>query len=43
MSGTPVRYRNAAPLLGENTADVLAEWLGMKGDEIEALKNAGVV
>ncbi len=42
MSGTPVQYRNAAPLLGENTDGVLAEWLGMAKDEIEALKSAGV-
>ncbi len=43
MSGTPVQYRNAAPLLGEHTKEVLNEWLGLADGEIEALKKAGVV
>ena len=43
MSGTPVQYRNAAPLLGEHTKEVLAEWLGLADGEIEALKKSGVV
>jgi len=29
MSASPVRYERASPLLGEHTAEVLADWLGM--------------
>ncbi len=43
MSGTPVQYRNAAPLLGEHTEEVLAEWLGMAESEVEVLRRAAVV
>ncbi|MGD9539236.1 MAG: CaiB/BaiF CoA transferase family protein [Alphaproteobacteria bacterium] len=43
LSGTPVRYRNAAPLLGEHTDEVLAEWLGLEDAAIAALHEAGVV
>lgn len=43
MSGTPVQYRQAAPLLGEHTEEVLAEWLGMDEREIAALKASGAV
>jgi crotonobetainyl-CoA:carnitine CoA-transferase CaiB-like acyl-CoA transferase len=43
LSGTPVHYRHAAPLLGENTDEVLAEWLGMTGAEVEALRDSDVV
>ncbi|MBV6305677.1 CoA transferase [Candidimonas humi] len=34
LSGSPVTYRHAAPLLGEHTAQVLRERLGMSEDEI---------
>jgi crotonobetainyl-CoA:carnitine CoA-transferase CaiB-like acyl-CoA transferase len=27
LSATPVQYRSAPPMLGEHTAEVLAEWL----------------
>jgi len=29
MLASPVRYERASPLLGEHTAEVLADWLGM--------------
>ncbi|MSO74160.1 MAG: CoA transferase [Alphaproteobacteria bacterium] len=43
MLGTPVQYRNAAPLLGEHTEEVLAEWLGLASAEIDVLKKSGVL
>jgi 2-methylfumaryl-CoA isomerase len=33
----------AAPLMGENTREVLDSWLGLGGDEVDALIAAGVV
>jgi len=43
MSGTPVQYRNAAPLLGEHTEEVLGEWLGLAKSEVEALRRDGAI
>lgn len=40
--GTPAEYRRAAPLLGQHTREVLAEF-GFGDDEIEALRTARVV
>jgi crotonobetainyl-CoA:carnitine CoA-transferase CaiB-like acyl-CoA transferase len=40
---TPIRYRNAAPTLGEHTKEVLAANLGMSDGEIEALRAKGVI
>jgi crotonobetainyl-CoA:carnitine CoA-transferase CaiB-like acyl-CoA transferase len=37
LSATPVDYRLAPPLLGQHTAEVLAEWLGKPPREIEQL------
>lgn len=34
LSGSPVAYRHAAPLLGEHTAQVLRERLGMSDEQI---------
>ncbi|WP_205902439.1 CaiB/BaiF CoA transferase family protein [Pseudomonas viridiflava] len=43
LSETPVEYRRAPPLLGEHTSQVLQALLGMSGDEVAALKGAGVL
>ena len=43
LSETPVEYRNAGPLLGEHTDDVLREVLGFSGAEIAKLRAAKVV
>ncbi|WP_205858418.1 CaiB/BaiF CoA transferase family protein [Pseudomonas viridiflava] len=43
LSETPVEYRRAPPLLGEHTSQVLQDLLGMSGDEVAALKEAGVL
>jgi crotonobetainyl-CoA:carnitine CoA-transferase CaiB-like acyl-CoA transferase len=42
LSATPVQYRLPPPLLGEHTNDVLQE-LGWRRDEVEALRNLGVI
>lgn len=43
MSETPVSYRRAPPTLGEHTSEVLQSWLGMGEDEVQALRELGVV
>jgi len=43
LSETPVQYRNAPPLLGEHTLEVLERLLGMSAEQVEALRQAGVV
>jgi crotonobetainyl-CoA:carnitine CoA-transferase CaiB-like acyl-CoA transferase len=43
MSETPVSYRHAPPLLGENTNDVLGELLGLDGEAISRLRERGIV
>jgi len=42
LSATPVQYRLPPPLLGEHTNQVLQE-LGWRTDEVEALRNLGVI
>jgi crotonobetainyl-CoA:carnitine CoA-transferase CaiB-like acyl-CoA transferase len=37
FSATPVEYRQAPPLLGEHTEEVLRDVLGMPPEEIRAL------
>ena len=43
LSETPVEYRNAPPLLGEHTQQVLEQVLGLKAGAVEALRQSGVV
>jgi crotonobetainyl-CoA:carnitine CoA-transferase CaiB-like acyl-CoA transferase len=42
FSATPIDYRRAPPLLGQDTEAVLRE-LGHSADEIAALRTAGVI
>ncbi len=42
LSGTPVEYRNAPPLLGEHTQEILERVLGLDSVAVEALREAGV-
>jgi crotonobetainyl-CoA:carnitine CoA-transferase CaiB-like acyl-CoA transferase len=49
MPAFPVRFDGApapvkpAPLLGEHTAEVFGEWLGMSAADLESLRDEGVV
>ena len=43
MEKTPGKIKMAAPLLGEHTAEVLREMLGMSDEEIQELRRQGVV
>ncbi|MCC6075833.1 CaiB/BaiF CoA transferase family protein [Pseudomonas sp. GCM10022188] len=43
LSATPVEYRNAPPLLGEHTEQVLRERLSLDGEAIAALRAGGVI
>ena len=43
LSATPVRYRHAAPLLGEHTRAVLQERLGLSAAQIALLEAAGAI
>ena len=43
LSATPVQYRNAPPLLGEHSEQVLRQWLGLDAEQVAALRRAGVV
>jgi len=42
FDGRPARVK-PSPLLGQHSADVLGSWLGMKPQEIEALKAEGIM
>ncbi|RMO87946.1 L-carnitine dehydratase/bile acid-inducible protein F [Pseudomonas syringae pv. philadelphi] len=43
LSDTPVEYRRAPPLLGEHTAQVLHELLGLSSEEVALLGAEGVL
>ena len=43
LSGSPVHYRAAPPLLGEHTERVLADLLGLDADQVARLKTDGVI
>jgi crotonobetainyl-CoA:carnitine CoA-transferase CaiB-like acyl-CoA transferase len=42
FDGAPVPVK-PAPLLGEHTADVFGEWLGMSPVDVDQLRSDGVV
>ena len=42
FDGVPAEVK-PAPLLGEHTAEVLGDWLGLSPGEVEALREDGVV
>ena len=43
LSATPPEYRNAPPLLGEHTEEVLSNMLGLPAEEIARLRRLGAV
>ena len=43
LSGTPVEYRNAPPLLGEHTQEILERVLGLDSVAVKALREVGVL
>lgn len=43
LSETPVQYRNAPPLLGEHTEQVLQRWLGLSAADLAGLRDDGVL
>ncbi|SDU34124.1 Crotonobetainyl-CoA:carnitine CoA-transferase CaiB [Pseudomonas pohangensis] len=43
LSVTPVEYRQAPPLLGQHTEQVLQSLLGMSAEQISQLRSAGVL
>ncbi|MFJ3525682.1 CaiB/BaiF CoA transferase family protein [Pseudomonas sp. NPDC090203] len=43
LSGTPVEYRRAPPLLGQHTLEVLTSVLGLSDEAVMALREAGVL
>jgi crotonobetainyl-CoA:carnitine CoA-transferase CaiB-like acyl-CoA transferase len=43
LSATPIEQYSAPPLLGEHTAEVLSERLGLTEHELEELTNRGVL
>jgi crotonobetainyl-CoA:carnitine CoA-transferase CaiB-like acyl-CoA transferase len=43
LSASPVEYRAAPPLLGQHTAEVLADWAGVDGPLLEQLRSSGIV
>jgi crotonobetainyl-CoA:carnitine CoA-transferase CaiB-like acyl-CoA transferase len=43
LGATPVGYRHAPPRLGEHSAEVLRERLGLDDDTIARLAAAGVI
>ncbi len=43
LSATPPTYRNAPPLLGQDTKAVLSELLGLDADALDELSAKGVI
>ena len=43
LSRTPIQYQSAPPVLGQHTQQVLGRLLGLAPDDIDSLKNRGVI
>jgi crotonobetainyl-CoA:carnitine CoA-transferase CaiB-like acyl-CoA transferase len=43
LSGSPVDYRRAPPLLGQHTDEVLAQWLRLGAEDIAGLRASGAL
>ncbi len=43
FSATPVSYRRAPPLLGQHSAEILADWLGYSAGKVAHLKSVGAI
>jgi len=43
LTGTPVSYRHAPPLIGQHTNEVLSEKLGLSDDELATLREKNVI
>nr|WP_290669239.1 CaiB/BaiF CoA-transferase family protein [Ardenticatena sp.] len=43
LSSTPAQIHSPPPLLGEQSADVLHDWLGLSAEEIATLRKQGVI
>jgi benzylsuccinate CoA-transferase BbsE subunit len=43
MSGTPIHYRNRAPLIGEHNREIYGGELGIPDEELAVLKEKGVI
>jgi crotonobetainyl-CoA:carnitine CoA-transferase CaiB-like acyl-CoA transferase len=43
LSETPASYRRPPPQVGEQSGEVLAEWLGLDPERLEDLKRTGVI
>jgi crotonobetainyl-CoA:carnitine CoA-transferase CaiB-like acyl-CoA transferase len=43
FSASDIRYREAPPLLGQHSGEVLADWLGYSAETISELREAGTI
>ena len=43
LGASPVSYRSAPPTLGQHTDEVLAQWLGLRGSELNVLRQQQVI
>jgi formyl-CoA transferase len=43
LSATPVEYRQPPPLLGQHTATILHDLLGMASADIDSLRTAKII
>jgi crotonobetainyl-CoA:carnitine CoA-transferase CaiB-like acyl-CoA transferase len=43
LSATPADYRHQPPRIGEQTRELLGEWLGLAGEELDTLEAQGVI